>query len=126
MKQTQSRTKFQTPHEAKATMPSAKTPAKQPTKKPTKLRKGKLGELLGHSVVSVIRAMGKAGWDYDTARAALDKAGIEAAQHTVKVGMKRGRDGQKRIAPLSAKELESLRAGKPTAKKSVKTPVHAA
>jgi hypothetical protein len=127
MKQTQCQTKFQTPHEkTKATAPADKSQTKQSTTKPSMVRKGKLGELLGHSVISVIRAMGKAGWDYDTARAALDKAGIEAAQHTVKVGLKRGRDGQKRIAPLSTKQLESLRVAKPTTKKSAKIPAHAA
>ena len=108
--------KFQTPHEKAKTTPQpkkAKTPAKHAKVKAP--RKGKLGVLLGHSVVSVIRAMGKNNWTYEAARAALDQAGIEAATHTVKVGLKRGRDGdkQKRIAPVSAKQLQSLKA-KPT------------
>lgn len=115
--------KFQTPHEAK---PAAKANADKvkPTKSAKAPRKGKLGELLGYSVVSVIRAMGKNGWDFETAKAALGKAGIEAAQHTLKVGLKRGRDGQKKIAPLSAKELDTLRVApakaKANAKKSAK------
>lgn len=114
--------KFQTPHEAKlsaakasaqpakadAKAPAPKQPAK--TKPASKPRKGKLGELLGFSVVSVIRAFGKAGWDYETAKAALEKAKVEAAVHTIRVGLKRGRDGQKKIAPLSKTELEGLRA----------------
>lgn len=108
MKTTKSKTtKFKTPHETKQTAKPAQPAKAKPASKP---RKGKLGELMGYSVVSVIRAMGKAGWDYETAKAALDKAGIEAAQHTIRVGLKRGRDGQKRIAPLSAKELNTLRA----------------
>jgi hypothetical protein len=121
MKLETTRTKFQTPHERAKTVPPAEKAKtkKAVTKKATgkkvvrpeaKPRFGKLGELLGYSVISVIRAMGKAGWDFDTARAALDKAGVEAAKHTLKVGLKRGRDGQKFIAPLSNKQLDSLRA----------------
>jgi uncharacterized OsmC-like protein len=72
-------------------------------------RKSQLGSLLGCSVVSVIRAMGKAGWDYETARAALNNARIRPATHTVKIGLKRGRDGQKRIAPLTKAQLNTLR-----------------
>lgn len=126
MKQVKKQPQFQTPHEkAKSTPPTDKAAAKKAAPKAADTRKGKLGELLGFSVVSVIRAMGKAGWDYDTARAALDKAGIEAARHTVRVGLKRGRDGQKRIAPLTAKQLDPLRA-KPSAKKAHKEPANAA
>gem|GEM_PF-4581156 len=112
--------KFQTPHEKAKSAPRPKQPVKARAKKSAKSikpRKGKLGLLLGHSVVSVIRAMGKAGWTYETARAALDKAGIEAATHTVKVGLKRGRDGQKRIAPLTEKQLQSLKVKPTTAQK---------
>lgn len=125
-KQTQSTAKFQTPHEkARAAAATPKRKAKQPAPDASEnARKGKLGELLGHSVVSVIRAMGRAGWDFDTANAALRKAGITAATHTVKVGLKRGRDGEKRIAPLSRKELDTLRA--PAAKKSTKAAAQAA
>jgi len=88
------------------TAKETKTKADKPSSK------GKLGELLGHSVVSVVRAMGKAGWDFDTAKAALEKAGVAAAEHTIRVGLKRGRDNdpKRRIAPLSAKELDTLRA----------------
>lgn len=74
--------------------------------------KVKLGKVFGCSVVSVIRAMGKAGWDFETAQAALQKSGIKAATHTIKIGLKRGRDGQKKIAELSSQQLESLRVSK--------------
>jgi len=107
-------TKFKTPHEKKATA-KAQKPTKKPkakTKPNGAPRKGKLGSLLGHSVISVVRAMGKAGWEFDAAKAALDKAKIPAATHTIRMALKRGRDGQKRIAPLSKKELEPLKAGK--------------
>lgn len=107
--------------------PATPEPGSQPTDtaaqpKTPAPRKGKLGAVLGHSVVSVIRAMGKAGWDFETAKAALVKAGVEAAEHTIRIGLKRGRDGQKRIAPLSAKELDTLRpakSAKSTAKKGL-------
>jgi hypothetical protein len=117
---------FQTPHEKARHGTPAKAATKKQEAKPKKAakqqpkpakkaktpRKGKLGELLGYSVVSVIRAMGRAGWDYETARAALEAQGVEAADHTVKVGLKRGRDGDKTrfIAPVSAKQLASLKA----------------
>jgi hypothetical protein len=110
MKSKTTAAKSQTPSEKAKTSPKPPKKADATPAKSITPRKGTLGLLLGHSVVSVIRAMGKNGWTYETARAALDKAGIEAATHTVKVGLKRGRDGQKRIAPLSAKDLAALKA----------------
>ena len=97
---------FQTPHDKKRHAKSVKKA------KGTNKKSGKLGQVLGHSVLSVIRCFGKAGWDFDTAKAALKKAKIQAADHTIRVGLKRGRNGDKtrRIAPLSAKELDSLKA----------------
>ena len=71
--------------------------------------KHRLGELLGHPAVTVIRAMGKAGWTFDDAEAALKKAKIRAAEHTIRVALMRGRNGEKTIAKVAAKELNSLR-----------------
>lgn len=109
--------KFQTPHEKKVaavTAPPEKKPKAANKMKPAAKngapRKGKLGSLLGHSVISVLRAMGKAGWDFEQAKAAMDRAKIPAATHTVRMALKRGRDGEKKIAPLSAKELATLKA----------------
>lgn len=75
--------------------------------KPTK--KGKLGALLGFSVISVIRAMGREGWDYKQAESALKTAKISAKQHTIKMALKRGRDGTHAIAPVTARQLSGLR-----------------
>lgn len=111
---TEKNKKFQTPHEVAKhgdTKPAAKKKAVNGA-----VRKGKLGSLLGQSVISVMRAMGKHGWTFDEAKAALDKANISAATHTIRRALKRGQNGELRIAPVSAKELEALR-GTP-AKKS--------
>src|SRR4051794_29980704 len=92
--------------------------ASKPTKKPTSQKalqpatKGKLGALLGFSVISVIRAMGREGWDYKQAEAVLKTAKIPAKQHTIKMALKRGRDGTHAIAPVTAKELNALCAAK--------------
>jgi hypothetical protein len=97
-----------------------KTAGAKSTKKATKKaktdipRRATLGSLFGLSVVSVIRAMGKAGWNYEKAKAALDSAKIPAADHTIRIGLKRGRDGEKKIASLNAKEWALLRAGAKT------------
>jgi hypothetical protein len=117
------------------TVPEGKRPSRKtvapvdakieaPEEKSQNASKGKLGSLLGHSVVSVIRCLGKNGWTFDHAEEALKKAGIAAATHTIKIGLKRGRDGQKRIAPLSAEELETLRIGpaKKKAKRGAQVP----
>lgn len=79
------------------------------TKAPTK---GKLGSLLGHSVISVVRAMGKNGWTEEEATAALKKAGIMPATRTIRNALRRGKknDKTRRIANLTAKQLASLRA----------------
>jgi hypothetical protein len=73
------------------------------------VRKGKLGSLLGHSVISVMRAMGKHKWTFDQAKAAVDKAKIKAADHTIRRALVRGQRGQLRIAPLTSKQLATLR-----------------
>ena len=84
--------------------------AKTTRKTPQPTAKGKLGAVLGFSVISVIRAMGREGWDFEQATAALKKAKIPAKEHTVRMALKRGRDGEKAIAPVTAKQLASLRA----------------
>lgn len=92
---------------------------------------GKLGGYLGHTVVSVIRTLGKAGWDFKTTRAAFDTAGIQAADQTLRIQLKTGRDGKGSYAPLTQKEIATLRgsrgskakAAKPAKGKVVKLPV---
>jgi len=111
---------FQTPHEkAKhgGTKPATKEQVDTNPREPKKqaangaVRKGKLGSLLGHSVISVMRAMGKHGWTFDQTKAALDRAKIPAAEHTIRRALKRGQRGELRIAPLTAKALIVLKAG---------------
>lgn len=95
---------FKKPYEkARAAKKGAKAKAKT---------KGKLGQILGFSVISVIRAMGKAGWKFDEAQNALAQLKIAAKPHTVRMGLLRGRknDKTRKIAPLSAKQLNTLRA----------------
>ena len=109
--------KLQTPHE-KARHGGGKSAAKAKIAKKVNVlkRKGKLGLLLGHSVISVMRAMGKHGWKFDDAKAALDKAKIPAAEHTIRRALKRGQNGELRIAPVSAKDLAALKASPVKAK----------
>jgi hypothetical protein len=83
--------------------------------------KGKLGVLLGCSVISVMRAMGKHGWTVPEITAAVaaqvGKNGLELMpkEHTIKLACKRGRDEakgidtQRKVADLSKKALEALR-----------------
>lgn len=90
--------------------------------------KGKLGVLLGCSVISVMRAMGKHGWQLAEVQASLaahvgkDGLALLPKEHTMKLALKRGRDEAKgidtgrKVAPLSAKQLEALRVT-PKAKK---------
>ncbi len=102
--------KKSTTKSAKTITKNAATPqSKQSERKAAS--KGKLGSLLGHSVISVVRAMGKHGWDFEQAQAALKKAGITAKEFTVKRALKRGANNDKtrRIAPITAKELETLK-----------------
>src|SRR5688572_6518360 len=68
--------------------PTAKTTKKDKAAKNGLVRKGKLGSLLGHSVISVMRAMGKHGWNFEQVQEALAKNKIEAADHTVRRALK--------------------------------------
>lgn len=112
-------------HEAASTDPKPKdTKEAKPKAKKAEgeepATRGKLGSILGHSVVSVIRAFGKAGWDFETAKASLQKVGVTAAERTIKIGLMRGHknDGTRRIANLTKAQLDSLKVTpKPAAKK---------
>lgn len=76
--------------------------------------KGALGEWLGFSVISVMRAMGAAGWDYKRVLAAVQKAGKEAKERTIRGAIRRGKKGEKKIAVLTAEQLAELDAQVPT------------
>ena len=81
---------------------------------------GKLGGYLGHTVVSVIRTLGKAGFDFKMARAAFDRLQIAAADQTLRIQLKAGRDGVGSLAELTVKELAAFKA--PKAVKADKAP----
>ena len=59
-----------------------------------KERAGKLGGYKGHSITSVIRAFGKAGWNLDEARAFFEKKEIAVADTTIKIQLRQGRIGE--------------------------------
>jgi hypothetical protein len=75
---------------------------------PESTTKGKLGAILNCSVISVMRALGAAGWDFKKIQAAVRAQGIEAAERTIRGAIRRGKAGQKRIAVLSPEQLASL------------------
>lgn len=70
---------------------------------------GKLGGWRGHSVTSVIRALGKAGWSITEVREFCKQQRIDAAENTMKIQVQRGRTGEGDPAPIAKAELEKLR-----------------
>jgi len=76
---------------------------------------GKLGGYKGHSITSVIRAFGKAGWTLDEARAWFKQEKIDVADNTIKIQLRRGAKGEEEGAPLKKSELAEM---KPVVKKS--------
>jgi hypothetical protein len=73
--------------------------------------RARLGEFMGHSVVSVIRAMGAAGWTFKEAQAALAK--VAPAENTIRIQL---RAGAKKLAPpadIDPQKLEALRPALP-------------
>jgi len=70
---------------------------------------GKLGGFLGHSLTSVIRAMGKAGWEYWEAVHVFESEKIPVAENTIRIQLAAGKRGQGgEPAPIGA-ELKKLR-----------------
>jgi hypothetical protein len=72
-------------------------------------RRGKLGEFMGHSVVSVIRSMGLAGWSVAEAQAALAKHKITPAKNTLYIQLRAGAEKKGKLADIDFKKLEALR-----------------
>lgn len=70
---------------------------------------GKLGGYKGHSITSVIRAFGKAGWTLEEAREWFRLNKIEVADNTIKIQIRRGANGDQEGAPLSKKELAEMK-----------------
>lgn len=73
---------------------------------------GALGGYLGFSVVSVIRALGAAGWVFADTRAAFDREGVLAKDQTLRIQLKCGRDGNGAQAELTAKQIAQLKGKK--------------
>jgi hypothetical protein len=76
--------------------------------RPKREGKGRLGLLLNHSVISVLRAMGRHGWDEWKAVRALKLHKIEASESTIKRALRKGSKGMGNIAPITLKQLETL------------------
>lgn len=71
--------------------------------------RARLGEFMGHSVVSVIRAMGAAGWNFEEAQTALKKAKLSPAENTIRIQLRAGRMKLAKAADIDPKELKALR-----------------
>jgi hypothetical protein len=110
-----------------ALLESKTAPARTPKdKSKDEPRLGKLGGYLGHTVVSVIRTLGKAGFVFADTRAAFDRLGIAAADQTLRIQLKVGRDGLGSMADLSVAQLATFKTPKaakaPKVAKLPKTP----
>ena len=75
--------------------------------------RARLGEFMGHSVVSVIRAMGAAGWNFEEAQTALAKAKLSPAENTIRIQLRAGRLKLAEPADIDSKELKALRPNLP-------------
>jgi len=64
---------------------------------------------MGHSIVAVIRAMGKAGWEFKEAQAALAAKKITPAENTIRIQLRAGAKGLGQPAEIPSKDLEALR-----------------
>jgi hypothetical protein len=75
--------------------------------------RARLGEFMGHSVVSVIRAFGAAGWSFAEAQAALAKEKINPAPGTIHIQLRAGRMKLAEPADIDFKTLKALRPNLP-------------
>lgn len=82
----------------KTSMSKDKSNNKSETKSKSKKDKtpsaGKLGGYKGHSITSVVRAFGKAGWTLDEARVFFTRNDIEVADTTIKIQLRAGVKGE--------------------------------
>lgn len=90
---------------------AAKKPATAKADEPASKRK--LGEWLGYSTCSVLKALGKAGASVAHARAIAAEAGVKAKDATVQLNVSAGRRGDGKIAPLTAAQVKELLASAP-------------
>jgi SPP1 gp7 family putative phage head morphogenesis protein len=70
---------------------------------------GRLGDVEGSSVVSIIRRAGEQGLDFREVRALLDRAGINAADQTIRIQLRAGRTLTGSLAPQEL--LDRIKAG---------------
>ena len=77
---------------------------------------GKLGGYLGQTVVSVIRTLGRDGWNFADTKAAFARVGVEAADQTIRIQLKAGKDGKGSYAEISKKDLAVLKGKQPKVK----------
>jgi hypothetical protein len=90
-------------------------------------RTGALGLLLGFSVASTIRTLGKAGWTYAEVKALMEKEKVTSSDQTIKLNIYRGAKGcGGELAPIKdfpAKpkvEQKEKKSAKPEKKKEAK------
>jgi len=97
------------------TSKTATPPRAKAAKSDTEPKLGKLGGYLGFSVVSIIRTLGKAGWDFKTTRSAFDRESVACADQTIRIQLKSGKDGIGTRAELTAKQIAQLKGKAPKA-----------
>lgn len=90
--------------------------ARTGTSEPAAPKLGKLGGYLGQTVVSVIRTLGRDGWSFADTRAAFDRVGVDAADQTLRIQLKAGKDGKGSYAEISKKDLAVLKGKQPKVK----------
>ncbi len=65
--------------------------------------------LFGHSPTGVVRWMGKEGWSFDEAKAALTQSGVDIPDKTIKTALSKGKTGKgSRPAPLTQDQMQIL------------------
>ncbi len=98
---------------AKAAAKQAKAEAKAAKKAAGKngdtASKGKLGELFGCSITSVLRRLGKEGVTTAHAKAIFKARGLDAAPATVQIQICNGRNGKGTPADITAAQVKELK-----------------
>jgi serine/threonine protein kinase len=66
-------------------------------------------DILGHSATAVVRWMGRQGWDFDRAKAALARLGGQIAESTIRIQLRAGAKGERgEPAMLTPEEIAQL------------------
>lgn len=88
----------------------ADKPKRQKKEKASTGRKNGLGDIMGHSVCAVVRALGQAGVGIKHAEAILATKGITMPPASLSVQLGFGRSGKREPAALTKEQLKELRA----------------